>query len=131
MKSSCFVAAGAASGDARRGRPGDRRRCLRRCRVAAGHRPALPGDRAGALAYRDIIDPAGFVKSSRPERHASFLSLWQLADRGAAEQWLREHPDRPDPGDDDQGDGKQSFLFPFNPTNDTGATAATAAPVME
>ncbi len=35
----------------------------------------------------------------------------ELADRAAAVRWLADHPDLPDPGDDDQGDGSQGFLF--------------------
>ena len=56
----------------------------------------------GPLARARIIRRAGFVASSRPSRHASTLSVWQLADRAGAIAWLARNPDlpEPEPGDD-------------------------------
>ena len=50
------------------------------------------------LARLGIIRSAGRVRSVRPDCHGSPIHLWQLADRGAAERWLRDHPDRPENG---------------------------------
>lgn len=65
--------------------------------------PRCLGSVPGRLAYDRIIRPAGFVRSTRPVRHASWLQIWELADREAAEAWLRDHPDLPDPVEPDQG----------------------------
>ena len=56
----------------------------------------------GPLARAKIIRRTGFVPSSRPSRHASTLSVWQLDDRAGAIAWLARNPDlpEPDPGDD-------------------------------
>ena len=56
----------------------------------------------GPLARAKIIRRTGFVASSRPSRHGSILSVWQLADRAGAIVWLARNPDlpEPDPGDD-------------------------------
>ena len=56
----------------------------------------------GPLVRARHIRRAGFVASSRPSRHASILSIWQLADRAGAIAWLARNPDLPDsePGDD-------------------------------
>ena len=93
--------------------------------------PRCLGSVPGRLAYDRIIRAVGFVRSTRPERHASWLQVWELIDRERALRWLADHPDVPDPGDDDQGEAVQAVLFPILPTNDTGATAATVTPVME
>jgi len=61
----------------------------------------------GPLARAGIIHPAGFVKSNRPERHASYIQEWILADRDAAVRWLQDHPDRLDETDNDS-----EWLFP-------------------
>ena len=44
------------------------------------------------------------------------ITVWALADRAAAERWLRDHPDLPDP--DEGAAGSQRVLFPTNPTNE-------------
>ena len=93
--------------------------------------PRCLGSVPGRLAYDGVIDPAGFVRSTRRERHASWLQVWALADRVAAVRWLADYPDLPDPGDNNQGDGKQAFLFPLNPTNEPGAAVAAVAPGEE
>lgn len=60
------------------------------------------GSVPGPLARARLIRRAGFVSSARPSRHASILSIWQLADRAGAIAWLARNPDlpEPDPGDD-------------------------------
>lgn len=49
------------------------------------------------LAKAGIIRAAGYVTSKRPERNASPIHRWELANRAAAERWLAEHADEPDP----------------------------------
>jgi len=76
--------------------------------------PRCLGSVPGRLAYDGIIGPAGFVRSARPEGHARWIQVWQLADRAAAEAWLRDHPDRPDPEPEKAGPpgaGRQGLLF--------------------
>jgi len=83
---------------------------------------AVPGPLVGA----GIIRRVGYAPTCRPTAHARPLSVWAVVDRDAAMQWLADHPDLPDLGDDDQ-----SLLFPVHPTNDTGAAVAAATPAME
>lgn len=92
--------------------------------------PKVFGTVPGALAKAGIIERDGFDVTSRPTAHARPISVWRLADRGAAERWLAEHPDRPD---DDLLDGEQGLLFPTSPQpiNDAGSTGATAEPALE
>ena len=56
----------------------------------------------GPLAHAGIIRVAGHDKSRRPGRHASILTVWEIADRAAALAWFAYNPDLPDPepGDD-------------------------------
>jgi hypothetical protein len=98
--------------------------------------PRCFGSVPGRLAYDKIIRAAGFVRSTRAQRHASYIQVWALADRAAAERWLADHPDLADldlldPADVDQGAAVQGVLFSVHSTNDTGAAVAAAAPVME
>ncbi len=65
----------------------------------------------GPLARAKIIRRTGFVASSRPSRHASILSIWELADRAGATAWLDRHPDVPDP----------------DPVDEAGATSPTTS----
>lgn len=60
-------------------------------RLPAGVDPRCLVAVPGTLARAGIIRGAGFIKSSRPERHASYIAAWELADRRAAEAWLRSH----------------------------------------
>jgi hypothetical protein len=99
--------------------------------LPAGINPKLFGIVPGPLARAGIIRQAGFAKTCRPEGHARPVTIWALADRAAAERWLRGHPDLPAPDDDDQGQAVQGVLFPTQPTNEPGATAATVTPGME
>jgi hypothetical protein len=64
--------------------------------------PRFLGTVPGPLARARLIRRAGFVSSARPSRHASILSVWELADRAGALAWLARNPDvpDPDPGDD-------------------------------
>ena len=50
-----------------------------------------------ALVKAGIIARSGYTATTRPERHASVITVWRLADAQAARQWLTEHPDHPDP----------------------------------
>ncbi len=76
--------------------------------LPTGLNAKLFGAVPGPLAEAGIIQPAGFVKTKRPEGHARPVQLWQLADRAAALSWLAAHPDLPDPS---EGDPKQLTLF--------------------
>jgi hypothetical protein len=94
--------------------------------------PRCLGSVPGRLAYAHIIRAAGFVRSARPERHACWVQVWELADRNKALQWLADHPDLEDTFEQSKGAAtSQRALFPIHPTNEPGATAATAAPGME
>ena len=74
--------------------------------------PRCLGSVPGVLAYAHIIRAAGFVRSARPERHASWLQVWALVDRHAAERWLRDHPDLEDTFEQSEGTAaSQGFLF--------------------
>lgn len=80
------------------------------------------------LARAGIIRADGYAKTCRPEGHARPVTVWILADREAAERWLRNHPDLPDPADDDRGNGKtQAVLFPTQETATPTVDAAGAA----
>jgi hypothetical protein len=79
------------------------------------------------LAYGRIIANAGRVKTARAVAHGRYVELWRLADRAAAEAWLRSHPDLPDPADVDQGDAVQTVLFPIQETATPTGDAAGAA----
>jgi len=58
--------------------------------------PKLFGSVPGPLARAGIIRQAGFAKTCRPQAHARPVSVWALANRQAAEDWLRANPDEPD-----------------------------------
>lgn len=96
-----------------------------------GMDPRCLGSVPGRLAYDRIIRPNGFCRSTRPARHAGWLQVWVLADREAALRWLANHPDLPDPGDDDQGESAQGVLFPTATTNEPTPTVAAAGAGME
>jgi len=90
--------------------------------------PRCFGSVPGLLARAGLIRRADFAKSGRAERHASYIGVWELLNREAAERWLRNHPDLPDPADDDQGDGKtQGVLFSIQETATPTGDAAGAA----
>jgi hypothetical protein len=85
----------------------------------------LPLVRAG------IIRADGYAKTCRPTAHARPLTVWLLADRVAAVQWLSDHPDLEDTfAQSEAAVVSQGLLFPIT-TNEPGAAAATAAPGME
>jgi hypothetical protein len=96
--------------------------------LPAGMDPRCLGSVPGRLAYDKIIAPAGFVRSTRPEGHARWIGRWELIDRAAAERWLRDHPDLPDPGEPDEArETRQAELFdPQETATPTGATAGAA-----
>ena len=92
--------------------------------LSPGTDPRCLGSVPGTLAYLKIIRAVGFVRSTRRERHASWLQVWELADRPGAEGWLATHPDLPDP---DEGDKQQGVLFSTQETaTPTGAAAGAA-----
>ena len=89
--------------------------------------PRCLGTVPGRLAYDGIIRPVGFVRSKRPERHAGWVQIWAVVDRGAAQQWLVDHPDLPNPADKGAGGVRQGLLFePRERATPTAATAGAA-----
>lgn len=70
----------------------------------------LLGAAPGALVHAGLLCLAGYVRSTRPERHASIIATWGLADRAAAVAWLDAHPDLPDL-DADGANVRQLTLF--------------------
>ena len=54
---------------------------------------------AGAVPRRlhalGILLPVGFAPSAVPGSHCRLIRTWRLADRSAAEAWLRDHPELP------------------------------------
>lgn len=60
--------------------------------IPAGIDPRLLGCVPSNFARRGIVERTGFRKSRRRNRHASILSVWRLANRAAAELWLRLNP---------------------------------------
>ncbi len=90
--------------------------------------PVCLGAVPAALVRAEIIYRDGYAPTCRPTAHARPVSVWGLADRAAAERWLADHPDLPDPADDDLGDGKQQgVLFPIQETATPTGDAAGAA----
>jgi hypothetical protein len=89
--------------------------------------PRCFGSVPGVLARAGLICRAEFAQSGRAERHASYIGVWELVNREAAERWLWNHPDLPDPADVDLGDAVQRVLFPIQeaatPTGDTAGAA--------
>ena len=71
----------------------------------------LLGAIPSTLAKAGIAVLMGYVRSTRPERHASVLAVWGLADRKTAQRWLADNPELPDP--DDKGDRRQLDLFEY------------------
>jgi hypothetical protein len=60
--------------------------------IPADISPKLVGVVFRDLADAGILRRAGFRPSTRPAAHARPLSVWQLADAGAALAWLAAHP---------------------------------------
>ena len=58
--------------------------------------PKLFGAVPGELARADVIRYDGFLRTTRAEAHARPVTVWALADRAAALDWLTAHPDLPD-----------------------------------
>lgn len=82
----------------------------------------LVGAIPSTLAKAGVAALAGYVRSTRPERHASVIAVWRLTDRDAALVWLADHPELPD-ADADRADGRQLTLT----FDDEPATVAAAA----
>ena len=59
----------------------------------------------GPLANLGIIRHCGFQKSTRRERHGSYMTVWELADREAAIAWLQDNPEP-----EDQSAGQQELF---------------------
>jgi len=71
--------------------------------IPEGIDPRCLGTVPGPLARLGIIRRTDFAKSNRPERHASFISRWSLANPAKASQWLATHPDLGDDVQDSNG----------------------------
>lgn len=50
-----------------------------------------------SLSLARAIKRAGAEPSRRPENHARWQTIWVLCERSAAEQWLADHPELPEP----------------------------------
>ena len=70
---------------------------VRAVELPEGMDPRCFGAVPGTLARAGIIRRADFGKSNRRQRNASYISIWELCDAGAARDWLRRLPDMPDP----------------------------------
>ena len=92
--------------------------------LPSGVDPKVFGAAPGPLVRAGIIYRDGFVPTCRPLAHARPLSVWKLADREAAICWLKEHPELPEPGDEDSP-AAQSLLF--DPTQETATPTGDAA----
>jgi len=93
-----------------------------------GVNPKCFGAVPGPLAKAGIIERVGFAPTSRPMAHARNLTVWRLVDSAAAEAWLQDHPDQPDPEPDRAAPpaaDRQGLLFPIleNDPTPTGAAA--------
>ena len=80
--------------------------------------PRCLGAVPGSLARAGIIRSLGYIKSARPQRHASPIQVWALADQAPAEAWLAANPDCPD-----SLLGDELPLFAASEKRPTGATA--------
>jgi hypothetical protein len=69
--------------------------------LLAGRDPRCLGAVAPPLVKAGIIRAAGYVKSTRPNRNASPIVRWELADAEAARRWLAENRDEPDRPEDE------------------------------
>jgi len=74
----------------------------------------LVGAIPSTLAKAGVAALTGYVRSTRPERHASVLGVWRLADRDAALAWLDANPDLPD-ADADRADRQLTLTFDDEP----------------
>jgi hypothetical protein len=79
----------------------------------------------GVLARAKIIRADGFAKTCRPVGHARPVTVWTLADRPAAERWLRNHPDMPPPEESEGPAASQRVLFPLTQETATPAAGTT------
>jgi hypothetical protein len=78
--------------------------------------PRWLGTVPGQLAKAGIIRAVGHVKSGRPSRNASLLTVWGLVgDHAVARHWLATHPELPGPPPEDEGDAGAA-LVPSAPT---------------
>jgi hypothetical protein len=96
---------------------------VRTVELPEGMDPRCFGAVPGPLARAGIIRRADFGKSNRRQRNASYISIWELCDAEAARDWLRRHPEMPDPGpppEKENPTGQTVGLFEGVP-NDTEA----------
>ena len=89
------------------------------------------GAAPGVLARAKIIRADGFAKTCRPVGHARPVTVWALADRSAAERWLRDHPNMPAPDKSEGAAASQRVLFTTSTTNEPTPTVAAAGAGME
>ncbi len=90
--------------------------------------PRCLGAVPGSLARAGIIRSLGYVKSARPERHASPIQVWTIADRAAAAVWLAANPDYPDLM---LGDELPLFADEKRPTGATAGRESESFPATE
>jgi hypothetical protein len=94
---------------------------------AKQRRPTWMGAAVRGLRVLRIIRHAGYVETARAVAHSRPVTSWELADRGAAERWLREHPDRSHALDV----GTVATTGPPVAGNATGPAAVTAEPAQK
>jgi len=85
----------------------------------------LVGAVPATLAKAGVAVLTGYVRSCRPERHASVLGVWRLTDRDAALAWLDDNPELPDL-DAERAERRQLQLT-FDDGTPTAGTAGVRA----
>jgi hypothetical protein len=86
--------------------------------------PRYLGTVPGPLTLAGIIRAASYTKSARASRHASLLTVWELADRPAALAWLARNPELPEPpGESDAAGPARAGSAPPSPSVTTLAQA--------
>jgi hypothetical protein len=95
--------------------------------TGAGIDPRWLGAVPRLLALAGIIRRVGYCTSARPIRHASVLTVWELADRAGALAWLTRNPDLPDSPEPDDEAGAP-ILAPSGSPSPTPLAVAQTQP---
>src|SRR5262249_23678938 len=77
--------------------------------LPTGIDPRCLGTVPGPLADAGLIRRISYTASCRPERHASIIAVWTLADRASPLAWLADNPELPDPAP--AGEDRQLTLW--------------------
>ena len=84
--------------------------------LPVGIDPVCLGAVPAALTRAGIVYRAGYAPTCRPSAHRRPVSVWALAD----------HPDLPDPGNNEDSEVRQGSLFRFGPHGIATPAAGTA-----